>query len=149
MTQEEKQLLLADLCARLPYGVKVKTPYNDAILRGIVDRKGVKTTIDYTDIVTDKQTYPIRYIKPYLRPMSSMAEEECDMVEEILGDKCIFDFMSNGDIVLKQGQFSQNKLAKLYDYYTSIHVDYRGLIPKGLALEAPDGIYNIKEHNKI
>ena len=77
--------------------------------------------------------------------MSSMTEEECDMVEEILGDKCIFDFMSNGDIVLKQGQFSQNKLAKLYDYYASIHVDYRGLIQKGLALEAPEKMYNLNK----
>ena len=84
MTQEDKELLLKDLCARLPYGVKVKTPYNDAILRGIVDRKGVKTTIDYTDIVTDKQTYPIRYIKPYLRPMSSMTEEEKDCYKKHL-----------------------------------------------------------------
>ena len=43
--------------------------------------------------------------------------------------------MSNGDIVLKKGQFSQNKLSKLYDYYNSIYVDYRGLIERGLAIE--------------
>lgn len=54
MTQEEKQLLLKDLSARLPYGVKVKTPYNDAELIGIVKRKGFKKDVDYIDAVTNK-----------------------------------------------------------------------------------------------
>ena len=150
ITREDKELLLRDICGRLPYGV-------------IVDYKENEFEIPHWKITTihpdtfdgwigyDKRIgagsesgsrpFKIGEVKPYLRPMSSMTEEECDMVEEILGDKCIFDFMSNGDIVLKQGQFSQNKLAKLYDYYASIHVDYRGLIPKGLALEAPEGMY--------
>ena len=134
MTQEDKQLLLVDLSTRLPYGVKFNY--------GGYDGCDYKVVIITSTFIND---FPIEDCKPYLRPMSSMTEEECDMVEEILGDKCIFDFMSNGDIVLKQGQFSQNKLAKLYDYYTSIHVDYRGLIPKGLALEAPEGMYNLNK----
>ena len=144
MTQEDKQLLLADLCARLPYGViceytSIQPGYE------LYNEIGVLESIqkDYQSykFVIDGHSCGFSDFKPYLRPMSSMTEEECDMVEEILGDKCIFDFMSNGDIVLKQGQFSQNKLAKLYDYYASIHVDYRGLIPKGLALEAPEDMY--------
>jgi hypothetical protein len=81
-------------------------------------------------------------VKPYLRPMSSMTKEEMDKIEEILGDKCIFDFMCNGDVSLHQGNFTQNTLSKLYDFYNSIHVDYRGLIPMGLAIEAPEGMYN-------
>lgn len=119
MTQEEKELLLKDLCERLPYGVKVKTPYNDAILRGIVDRKGVKTTIDYTDIVTDKQTYPIRYIKPYLRPMSSMTEEEKSMYEGLM-----------------IGIDNISYMLDVIDWLNSHHFDYRGLIEKGLAIDA-------------
>ena len=130
MTQEEKkELLLKDLCARLPYRPIVYVDENLPRLK-----LGVATRV-WEYIAVDKPC------KPYLRPMSSMTEEECDIVEEILGDKCIFDFMSNGDIILKQGQFSQNKLAKLYDYYNLIHVDYRGLIKKDLALEAPEGMY--------
>ena len=158
MAQEEKQLLLADLCARLPYGIKIlhegwNYEWDDEL--STVERVvGIDENFIYTKVIDthngeeyrdDKYCIDLFDDKLFLRPMSSMTEEECDMVEEILGDKCIFDFMSNGDIVLKQGQFSQNKLAKLYDYYASIHVDYRGLIPKGLALEAPEGMYNIKE----
>ena len=138
MTKEDKQLLLRDLCARLPYRVHMHTNSTDNI-----ELLDIVRDIDYEDQYWINGYYYVEDVRPYLRPMSSMTEEECDMVEEILGDKCIFDFMSNGDIVLKQGQFSQNKLAKLYDYYTSIHIDYRGLIPKGLALKAPEGMYKI------
>lgn len=138
MTQEEKDLVLKDISARLYYGVKVK--YDN----GIYNIDYISALYEEIKLdIPDNYTIGISEIKPYLRSMSSMTEEECDMVEEILGDKCIFDFMSNGDIVLKQGRFSQNKLAKLHDYYNSIHVDYQGLIPNGLALEAPEGMYNI------
>ena len=128
MTQEDKELLLKDISGRLPYGLIVQI--------SLFRNDGIKSDIDLDPHVTENiwEIIDKYHALPYLRPMSSMTEEECDMVEEILGDKCIFDFMGNGDIVLKQGQFSQNKLAKLYDYYNSIHVDYRGLIEKGLAI---------------
>ena len=133
MTQENKQLLLQDLCGRLPYGVKVQY-YN-----GIYNIDYISVLYEEIKLdIPDNYTIGIYEIKPYLRPMSSMTEEECDMVEEILGDKCIFDFMNNGDIVLKQGRFSQNKLAKLHDFYNSIHVDYRGLIQKGIAISTEE-----------
>lgn len=119
MTQEDKELLLKDLCERLPYGVKVKTPYNDAILRGIVDRKGVKTTIDYTDIVTDKQTYPIRYIKPYLFPLSSMTEEEKLMYEGLM-----------------IGTDNISYMLDVIDWLNAHHFDYRNLIQMNLAINA-------------
>lgn len=136
MTQEEKELILKDICGRLPYGVMCEESRHGSSRIREID------TVEETVYCDDFDEYVvIENIKPYLRPVSSMTEEECDMVEEIIGDKCIFDFMSNGDIVLKQGQFSQNKLAKLYDYYNSIHVDYRGLIEQGLANEAPEGMY--------
>lgn len=134
MTLQDRQIQLQDLCARVPYHPKghVVNSCNGAECDEWLT---CATFTMFTNIMNNTRLY--------LRPMSSMTEEECDMVEEILGDKCIFDFMSNGDIVLKQGRFSQNKLAKLHDYYNSIHVDYQGLIPKGLALEAPEGMYNL------
>lgn len=149
MTQEENLLLTKDLCARLPYRVKCYVPVENCTMELTGKRLNYFCFhkdvwgIDYShefEVVLDplNDAHNGYIIKPYLRPMSSMTEEECDMVEEILGDKCIFDFMSNGDIVLKQGQFSQNKLAKLCDYYASIHVDYRGLIEKSLAIEVTE-----------
>jgi hypothetical protein len=150
MKQEDKQqqLRLKDLSARMPYGVKIMVKGWDSekdleftkieTLRGIDDGFIYTKTSDKEVHSSVEPTLILLDYKPYLRPMSSMTEEECDKVEEILGDKCIFDFMSNGDIILKQGQFSQNKLAELYDYFNSIHVDYRGLIPNGLAIEVTE-----------
>ena len=130
MKKEEKDLLIKDLCERLPYGVKML--FNNEH----------KFTLD--------QMNPRQYsgkdgrgvIFDFGGKMDSMTEEECDMVEVILGDENIFDFMRNGDIILKEGNFTQVMLSRLYDYFNSIHVDYRGLIPKGLALEAPEGMYS-------
>ena len=138
MSQEEKDLLLKDLTARLPYGVRCSYPYGVDTLQSI-DLNDMSFTFDCPN---DDNYYEIDGIRPYLRPMEDMTEEECDMVEAILGDENIFDFMRNGDIILKEGKFTQVMLSRLYDYFNSIHVDYRGLIPKGLALKAKEGIYN-------
>ena len=74
MTQEEKELLLQDLCARLPYGVKVTTT-NPAVKIGIISGISIKNKISvetkHANIVFD-----CTEVKPYLRPMSSMTEEE-------------------------------------------------------------------------
>ena len=126
MTQEEKQLLLRDLCARLPYGVKLD---NGLKLRSI-------DTL--TQIVScsgsDKK---IDCIKPYLRPMSSMTEEE----EKVFNDFLEFqaEYVSDADLYNK---------TDMYDWLLANHFDYRidpstgkTLIESGLALEAPEGMY--------
>lgn len=83
MTQEEKELLLKDLCARLPYGVLIEVDYlcNDEWQSKYPTNKDVNTlkTIDLNEelVVTNGySSYNIEEIKPYLRPMSSMTEEE-------------------------------------------------------------------------
>ena len=110
MTQEEKDLLLKDLCARLPYGVIVK------------DRNGVHVlTRGNTELGTE-------YIKPYLRPMSSMTEEE--IVElRWLDEKC--DAMPTFEYVPVENY-------RIYDWMNRHHFDYRGLIEKGLAIEVTE-----------
>ena len=128
MTQEDKELLLKDICARLSYGVKVNTPYNDAELIGIIKRKGFKKDVDYIDAVTNKETYPIRYVQPYLRPMSSMTEEEKLMYEGLM-----------------IGTDNVSYILDVIDWLNAHHFDYRGLIEKGLAIEAPKDMYNIKK----
>ena len=129
MTNEQKQLLLKDLCAELQHGLKLKTPHGDAILSGIINRKGFRKDTDYIDIVTDKQTYLIQYVKPYLRPMSSMTEEEAE------------EYCDLQDKFLYSSQYPVTDAYELFDWLNARHFDYRGLIPIGLALEAPENMY--------
>lgn len=136
MTQEDKELLLIDLCARWPYNnliVKV-TDINDPSydeegkLRDIkymdIDYKGIPFLFDVENVFT---LCDITEIKPYLRPMSSMTEEEKKELGRI---SC------EGNIEHKYGIFYRSQ-----DYLNSIHVDYRDLIPKGLALPALENMY--------
>lgn len=131
MTTEEKQLLYRDLCARSCYEVIVKTPYNDARCTGLIKRKS-NNEIDYIDVITDKQVYPIKYIKPYLRPMSSMTEEESHIFDDLLLDTQVSEiyFPHYEDMV------------KVVDWLNEHCFDFRGLIEKGIALPALDGMYD-------
>ena len=122
MTQEDKELLLKDLCTRLPYGVKVKIVDED-ILRYDRDEEGFiigkeNVNDDCFVIQCSSDSYVLVYndFKPYLRPMSSMTEEE--------KKECL-----------------KITFVEATDWLNSHHLDYRGLIEKGLALEAPPGMY--------
>ena len=119
MTQEEKQLLLKDLCARLPYGVIVedldRTP-SEAIELSKYCMCEEMTIPELILIYADS-------IKPYLRPMSSMTEEEIEICRT------------------ERGRDFAGECGCESDYLNSIHVDYRGLITRDLALEAPEGMY--------
>lgn len=120
MTQEDKQLLLRDLCARLPYGVimtNIELPQTHYPL----------TCGDLHDAMFDDDWDDV----PYLRPMSSMTEEE---------EKEICQFMKDYNLLP-----GLNKAAvfcgEITDWLNKKMFDYRGLIPKGLAIEAPEGMY--------
>lgn len=125
MTQEEKQLLLIDLCARLPYGV-IAHALEINKLGTVTDINVSYNTINLTvdNANGDYELVPISDIKPYLRPLSSMTDEEENEYRTI---NCY------------EGLFPRNEDA--LDYVLFHHIDYRGLIPKGLALEAPEGMY--------
>ena len=120
MTQEDKNILLKDLCARLPYGVK----FNYGDYSGC----DYKVELMTSTIVND---FPIEDCKPYLRPMSSMTEEERN------------EFILISDTVLWLGNKMSTCILSLeqMDWLNSHHFDYRGLIPMGLALEAPNNMY--------
>ena len=129
MTQEDKQLLLKDLCARLPYGVivdykenefetphwKITTIYPETLDGWIGYDKRVGAGSE-----SGSRPFKIGEVKPYLRPMSSMTEEEKDEYDRLV--------MCNASWVVD-------------DWLNEHHFDYRGLIKKGLALEAPEGMY--------
>ena len=130
MTQEDKKLLYKDLAARQPY-------------RPFIRFAG-KVTIPFLDVIGSTESNELMSInglglddvKVYLRPMSSMTEEE----RKYISDKCGFSTMGpiGGVFVPVMPIFA---VEWLIDFYNSNHFDYRGLIEKGLAIEAPEGMY--------
>ena len=113
MVQENKELLLKDLCARLPYGVKIELSWWEM---------GEWTSIDTTlgadfigDLINDEDIE----IEPYLRPMSSMTEEEKLMYEGLM-----------------IGTDNISYMLDVVDWLNAHHFDYRGLIEKSLAIDA-------------
>lgn len=125
MTQEEKQLLLTDICARLPYGVKTSNGH------------GILELSPRTDVIYIVDNGHI----PYLRPMPSMIEGEREDSTHI-GGPIIYDENSNLIIGFENNTFEQFVL--LENWLNAHHFDYRGLIDKGLALEAKEGMYKNK-----
>lgn len=123
MTREEKYLLLKDLCARLIYGVKIQTWYGEIITSDI---NIFPISINEIDIEQ------LSGMKPYLRSMSSMTEEE--KVE----------YCNLQDKFLLSSQYPVTDAYELFDWLNEYMFDYRGLILMGLALEAPNDMYNIK-----
>jgi len=135
MTQQDKELLFTDLCSRLPYHVRLKVWLKD----GTTEEGALDLEHNYGDVLRDAFYYnKIIDIKPYLRPMSSMTEEEKRELEKIidgiLGYNAKNYFHSEDD-------YNWNTLYNTHDWLNSHHFDYRGLISKGLALEAPKGMY--------
>jgi hypothetical protein len=133
MTQEDRKLLLTDLCARLPYHPIVYVDENLPRLK-----LGVATRV-WEYVAVDKPC------KPYLRPMSSMTEEEAVEIDSMgfayWTTMINNDLRSRGPMSLLDAIITHHKMVKLIDWLNAHHFDYRGLIPMGLALEAPEGMY--------
>lgn len=127
MTQEEKDLLLKDLCSRLPYGVKMinTEPYSDnhnpiLILSHISEDNAIGCRAGKGFMTTS-----LGSIKPYLFPLSSMTEEQ-----EIEYDATF------ETIVYEDGRKDSVMTYKSFDWLNKNHFDYRGLIPMCLAIDA-------------
>ena len=147
MTNEEKQLLLKDLCARIPYRTLVQLnpgAYNKpetCILTGVHGEQ--------VHLNVDSDPFRIDHIKPYLRPMSSMTEEENkDAKDKFFDGSDHYDIDDIGEIYADTYQpytsvytLSFARLSGYIDWLNSHYFDYLGLIEKGLAIEAPEGMY--------
>lgn len=131
MTQEEKQVLIIDLCARLPYYTELYSNVADgnwAILTPVVISNLMNADKDLV-------------IKPYLRPMESMTSDEKMEWFQIRQKHCD---MSGFNELQERADFTSESS----DWLNKKGFDYRGLIPMGLALESPDGMYNKEEPEK-
>ena len=118
MTQENKELLLKDLCARLPYHIRVKVWLKD----GTTEEGALDLEHNYGDVLRDAFYYnKIVKIKPYLFPMSSMAETQKNEYQYIT-ERWMYD--------------SSYSISDSIDWLNKNHFDYRGLIEKSLALDA-------------
>lgn len=115
MTQEEKQLVLITLCEMLPYGVMV------ADFDEYGNRLSIPSKLVWLD-TSDESMY--KNLKPYLRSMSSMTEEENKEYYKTFR----VESYGRGYVYVES--------IKSYDWLNVHHFDYRGLIEKGLALEA-------------
>ena len=129
MTQEDKELLLKDLCARLPYGVKIQVPYEDG--SGYFDEIVWEVNNDGPFHVNG-WGIEYEYVKPYLFPLSSMTEEQ-EREYNTLRDFVYAHHYEYEDIVEDIGLYDN---WGSIDYLNAHHFDYRGLIEKGLAIDA-------------
>lgn len=124
MTQEEKELLLKDLCSRLPYGVKISIPDLWTSEREIEILDEVFRGDDGLYRVNSKGQL-IEHIKPYLFPLLSMTEEQIQELESLM----------EVTTIPKWDEFL-SPTPEYYDWLNKNNFDYRGLIPMGLAIDA-------------
>ena len=139
MTTEEKQLLLKDICARLPYSTKCYCKWSKEASNGTSGYIQELSTflLDEFEMIDNPECdCQVSEIKPYLRPMSSMTKEERTEREKFI--KCIIDEKNH----YRHYVVFPHDSVDYHDWLDAHHFDYRGLIPMGLALEAPEGMYN-------
>ena len=135
MTQEQKQLLLIDLCGRLPYGVKCRVQEDEFTYIGTLCKLEIDNAngnlLDFEESVSglEWQVY-LSEVKPYLFPLSSMTEEQRKELFYLSGIDIIYGkFYTNSEFTLEETLSGINWLLKN-------HFDINGLIPKGLAIDA-------------
>ena len=136
MTQEEKEILFKDLCARLPYGVKIELTWwvmgEGTCINTILEPDQIEQLLNDEDGDTE--------IKPYLRPMSSMTEEEFTKLKEYSGlkyDQLDLASFQNGTYKCLDFYLSEvpsGAVIRVFDWLNRYHFDYRDLIPMDLAI---------------
>lgn len=144
MNEEEKFLLIQDLCEKFPYGLKCKSDVKSPIIAYCTLEKICKDVnggfyIELKDrdfdgnALASTSVNDFSLIKPYLRPMSSMTPEEVQEFNK---------FYSNWDI---NKPYTEILVGKDVSWLNSHYLDYRRLIEKNLAVEAPENMYNLNK----
>ena len=141
MKQEDKELLLQDLCRRFPYGVKISKVIDNFIsephqIRSINSNNVIIEDGEFEDGTPDIDVWDIENIKPYLFPLSSMTEEQKEEygkyydIDLANSAKNLYNRLDGKDTI--NGYPMYNHI----DWCNKNHFDYRGLIPMGLATDA-------------
>lgn len=124
MTQEQKDLLLKDLCARLPYDVKISVNDNVESLQGI---NILDNVVEYGSCLSSD----IEEVKPYLFPFSNIYENE-ELMKE-------FDGLIELELKAISDEITHTQATEFeVDFYNKHHIDWRCLIPMGLAIDATE-----------
>lgn len=140
MTQEEKDLLLKDLCSRLPYGVKVRySSYNGFINCTLHSINPVYNDVNLWSKNACFSSISISKIKPYLFPLSSMNKKQKEELEKLGWNFDNFEIHNVSECLGTYREFvSHLDCFLLIDWLSKNHFDYHGLIPMGLAIDATD-----------
>lgn len=129
MKQEEKELLLKDICDRLPYGIKGANSLGYII--------PLDKVTDYSPLMSFKNAIYKHGWRPYLFPLSSMTEEQKKELENLGWNFDNFEIHNVSECLGTYREYvAHSDCFTLIDWLNKNHFDYRGLIPKGLALDA-------------
>ena len=131
MTQEQKDILLKDLCARLPYGIKILVNDKVEIVHGV---NVLDNVIEYDSCLSSE----VEEVKPYLFPLSSMTEEQWIDTPYANLNKFTFDSFKYGCSTLAFETYEVNLsyVVEFINWCYKNHFDIYGLIPMGLAIDA-------------
>ena len=135
MKKEDKELLLRDLCGRLPYGVKISLWGWDERGMEYIDAIDVLYSVnkdDYIQSVNGAYDFSSEDIKPYLFPISNMTEV---IKEEIYQETGLYDIFEDRQLHIEVGT-NFTDVCKLFNILNKYHFDYNGLIEKDLAIDA-------------
>lgn len=130
--KQDKELLLKDICARLPYNVRVE--YNGTTLTNIFDVLGIAhgRIMLCLPFMSKTECPLIEEVKPYLFPLSSMTEEQKYTCP--IGVANLETFIKNEPWTYLE--LNPDSILRFVNWLNKNHYDYRGLIPKGLAIDA-------------
>lgn len=147
MTREDKQLILKDLCCRLPYGVKCEN-FNHVYGKNIFKVTDIRDNGYICGIINNQYSWAVLdtiELKPYLFPLSRMTEEQKEELDKITyGSVSINkDFFYD---LYNCSKISTGDIINVIDWLNRNHIDYRGLIPVGLAIDATNlNVYSKEE----
>ena len=141
MTEEQRQLLIKDLCGRLPYGVNI-LHVKDGII-GVLSTiniyvEGREQKLKCSTPFFGEDNVPIEEFKPYLYPLSSMTEEQRSMLEDWDMNGPMLDISGERQVYIATN-------SRIIDWLNKHYFDYRGLIEQGLAIDATGVVMYSKE----